>query len=420
LDEKIFIGAHACEIRLLEAEKIRRYFIKNNYKIVNTPKEADIIVFIGCAVVEKTADSALAEIKNLQKNDAEIFVVGCIPLIERKKLKKIFNGITINTRQLEKIDELFPENKVKFKDIDDANVLFPMFSDESKPIGTIKKMIIKVPWLKKILDDIFGIIAVAFKNIIPDDSSINMFFTKNPIFSIKISMGCNGNCSYCAVKKAIGKHKSKPIEECIKEFRKGLDEGYKNFVLETDDTGPYGLDINSSLPELLDKLTEKTGNYKITFGNLSPQWLTRYVDDLEEIFKRNKIKRVGFPIQSASPRILKLMNRYTNIEKTKKSLLKLKKISPNLLMETHFIIGFPTETDEEFNETLSFIEEIEFDMAFLYPFSCRMGTAAEKIKMRVPQNVIFKRVEYAKKYLRRKGYIVINKPEMNAISCYKR
>ncbi|UCD13308.1 MAG: hypothetical protein JSW60_07050, partial [Thermoplasmatales archaeon] len=124
--KKIFIYHRSCTLRSLDASRVSSYFSKNNYKIVNKPKDADIIFFIGCAALDNVTDQSLQIIKELQKYDAELIVAGCLPTIESEKLANIFTGRTINAKDLDKdpdkMDELFPENMIKFRDIDDANI----------------------------------------------------------------------------------------------------------------------------------------------------------------------------------------------------------------------------------------------------------------------------------------------------------
>ncbi|UCD14050.1 MAG: radical SAM protein, partial [Thermoplasmatales archaeon] len=232
------------------------------------------------------------------------------------------------------------------------------------------------------------------------------------MYRIRISWGCNSNCSYCGIKKAIGFHKSKSLEQVVEEFGRGLNNGYNHFVLNADDIGAYGIDIRSSFSEMLDKLTNNHADYKISIANLSPRWLIRYIDDLEEIFKRQKITRLGVPIQSGSSRILKLMNRYHDTKKIKEALLRLKTAFPKLSLHTHIIVGFPSETDEDFKKTLFFIKKCNFNAGQINPFSRKTGAEAESIEPKIPEDEINKRMNYAKKFLKKAGYNVMYKSKV--------
>jgi tRNA A37 methylthiotransferase MiaB len=224
------------------------------------------------------------------------------------------------------------------------------------------------------------------------------------LYHIRVSWGCIGNCSFCITKKAIGSFKSKPFEECIQEFKRGLKAGYRDFIICSDDPGAYGVDIDSSFPKLLDEMTDIEGNYNLMITGLSPVMLMKYLDEMEEILKKKKITAILFPIQSGSSRILKLMNRYSDVDKMKEAFLRLKKSFPGLILETQIILGFPTETFEDFKQSLNFVKECNFYSGYLYKFSCRPGTDAEKIEPKVSDEEMSKRLKYAKNFFRKEGY----------------
>jgi len=345
-------------------------------------------------------------VKEFQKYDAELIVGGCLPEIETEKLANIFHGRTISTKDLdkdpEKMDELFPEFIVKFKEIDDANTSYPNIN-EGNAIGAIKKFLGQIGLLEKFLIMFQNQI---FKSVYGKNSFFYNILVDEPMYRMRISWGCNSNCSYCGIRQAIGPHKSKPIDKVLEEFRNGLNNGHKHFMMNADDIGAYGTDIGTSFSELLDKMTSISGDYLISIANLSPRWVIKYIDHLEEIIKREKIIRIGVPVQSGSNRILKLMNRFHDKEKIRDALIRLKTVFPKLSLHTHIIVGFPTETEEEFKQTLSFIEECKFSAGQLMPFSSKTGSEAASIEPKIPMDVIIKRLKYAKSFFKRKGYCV--------------
>jgi len=122
--------------------------------------------------------------------------------------------------------------------------------------------------------------------------------------------------------------------------------------------------------------------------------------------KREKIIRIGVPVQSGSNRILKLMNRFHDKDKIKESILRLKKVFPKLSLHTHIIVGFPTETEKDFLQTLNFIKDCQFSAGQLMPFSSKSGSEAADIEPKVPMDVIIKRLIYAKNFFKKEGYMV--------------
>lgn len=400
--KKIYIKAHGCELRILDAKKICRYLSLNNFEIVHNPQNADLIILLTCGALEKQVEASLKLAKDLQRYDAELIVAGCLPDIEKEGLAKIFNGRTISTKNLDGIDDFFPENKIKFKDIDDANTNYDDFN-EKNPVEFLKFLLRKIPFIEKNYLLTKDAILSIFLN---KDSAVYKFLTKDQ-FRIRNSWGCPGNCSYCAIKNAIGPYKSKPLADCIEEFEMGLKQGYKNFVVTADDTGPYGIDIGRSLPELLDELTKYEGEYEVLLRGISPKWFVQYANDFEKILKTGKFGGIGVPLQSGNVRILKLMRRYWDIKKISQTFLQLRKNYPSLSVYTDIIIGFPTETWDEFMDTLNLIKEVDVNVGSLYTFSCMKGTEAERIEPKVSVKEISRRVKYAKKFLRKSGYKVI-------------
>ena len=401
--DNIFIyPADPCWKRLLDANKIKDYLLKNGYNIVDKPDYADTIIVVTCAFIAYTTNFALKKISDFKQYNAETIVAGCLPDINKEKLAKIFNGETLKTKELdEKIEVLFPPKKnIRYKEMDDANFLYK----EPKQVGFfdyIKQILYKSKFLKKIKKETGEF---KFKHIARDNRV--RYFLSEKQFHIRVGEGCMGNCSYCGIKKAIGECRSKPLQECIKEFELGLSKGYKNFFLDSSDVGLYGIDIDSSFPELLDEFTKKNGNYKITLREVHPNWVVKYIDNLQNILKRKKILIFDLSLQSINKRILQLMRRYSDVDKIKDAIKRLMSVTDDIFFSGQFIICFPTEKFEEFHETLDFIIDIKLNGGQLFLYSCKEGTEAEKIEPKISEKEMMRRLEYSKKFLRKNRYYV--------------
>ena len=161
----------------------------------------------------------------------------------------------------------------------------------------------------------------------------------------------------------------------------------------------------------MDKLTSIDADYKISILDLSPRWVIKYINEFEEILKRGKIVRIDIPLQSGNSRVLKLMRRFSDINQIKQFLIRFKKAYPPIILDARLIIGFPSETEKEFIDTLNIIKEINFSSGYLYPFSLKEGTDAEKINPKISNQEIKKRTKNAKKCLRNFGYNFIKVPK---------
>jgi len=188
-------------------------------------------------------------------------------------------------------------------------------------------------------------------------------------------------------------HFSLPEEQIIENFKFGLKNNYTNFALTGADIGAYGVDIGTSLSNLLKKLFAIEGEYKLNLIDLNARWLVKYCDNLVAILKKNakKLSRIMIPIQSGSNRILRLMNRRYNIDDVKKCILALQKNVPSLNIETHILVGFPGETEEDFQMSLNLLKDIQFSKVEIYRYEDRPRTAASKMADKVSDKTKKKR-----------------------------
>jgi MiaB/RimO family radical SAM methylthiotransferase len=210
-------------------------------------------------------------------------------------------------------------------------------------------------------------------------------------FVIKVSTGCIHTCAYCAVKISRGRVRSKPLPQIKEEFQKGLAEGFKEFSIIGTDLGSYGKDIGTDLVELLQQLIALKGDHQIRLRNLHPKFLIDKMDELKSIFQTGKISYLESAAQSGNNRILKLMNRSYTIEDYKIAIKTLNEQFPDIKIRTQLMVGFPGETDEEFQDTLNLIDEICFDLVEVYRFEPRPGTKADSMNNFIPVRVARKR-----------------------------
>ncbi len=405
--KKVFIDAEfVCDRRKLDMTRISKYLLRNGYEIVDSPKKADVILISTCGFGNSLADTSFKKIKELKKYDGEVIVTGCVPDTDKKRFDYFFNGRSFSTKHIDEIETYFPGNKVSFSEIEDGNSLW-INLNRDKISDTFRLLFLKFNLIKKAY---VGFFDQMFRNNIGENHLIlQTFYGLNlpidDLYDIRIASGCWQNCSYCAIKKGVGGFKSKPLDICLNEFKNGLEKGYSNFFLTAEDTGCYGLDINSNFPDLLDKIMNIDGEYRINIYALNPRWVVKYIDELEEIVKKGKIKAILIPIQSGDNRILQHMNRYSDVEKIKSAFMRLKKANSDLTLATHCIVGFPSETDQEFKETLDFIKAANLDLGIIMSMSIKADTEAESIEPKVSRKEISKRLRSAQKYLRNLGYM---------------
>ncbi|MFC2048816.1 radical SAM protein [Elusimicrobiota bacterium] len=379
--KKIYIEHMGCVRRALDATKFKNYFLSNNCMIVNKPQKADYLLFITCAYRKINENHALKRIQELKEYEGELFVGGCLPGIDGKQLYQNFKGISFSASDNEYIDNIFPDFKIKFIDLPDANLLYPR-----SILQIIRQYLFTfrpdLSYFKKVKDYLEKRIFLKY-------------------YYLRIAWGCiDQHCSYCVIWRGIGRLRSKPAAVCLKEFKEAIKQGYKKFIIVADNPGAYGLDINTTFTDILKKLLEVNGNNKLAIEGLHPFWLIKYADELIPLFQSGKICSLLSPAQSGNNRILTLMNRRHNIEQFKEILLKIRKASPKLKFHTHIMVGFPSETEEEFKETLQLVKELKTDLVEIFGYCDSPGIADPGLlKQRLSEELIKERTKTAIKFM---------------------
>ncbi|MFH1641569.1 MAG: radical SAM protein [Nanoarchaeota archaeon] len=385
---KFYITFTSCDKVRLDCEKIKNYLTANKLELASSPKNADYLFISTCGLTKTHEDLSINKILQFEKFNGKVIVCGCLPSMNLKRIRKIFNGKCITTKDIDKIDELFPDFKVKFNDISSVNKIF-VETNRQKIKQKLQKL--NLFYLLKFLNKCspFDKINRKINMLLPFIIDFN-----NNFFALRISSGCLGNCTYCNIKKAIGKLRSKPTHLILEEVRRGLLD--KQYILSiiSSDTGSYGLDIGSNLPRLLNAILSEDKRIVIDFlPSLHPMWICHYKSELIRLVKTKRIRSFLTPFQSGSERILKLMNRYTDLNEFKSTLNEMKNIYPSLRLRTQVIVGFPTETEKDFQDTINFIKECNFDEVDVLPYHETAVTDSAKIKPKVSADVISNRLE---------------------------
>ena len=349
---KVGFVSLGCSKNLIDTEMMIGVFKNNGFTIVNNPQTADIIVINTCGFIEPAKEEAIntilemAEYKKTGK--CKILVAtGC--LVERYK---------------EELEKALPEVDIFLK-----------YSDYAEEKGKSAEVFAKV--LKKIAE-----------NIEVEKSELDLMdrvvTTGNNYAYLRIAEGCSNRCTYCAIPYIRGAFVSRTIEDILEEAEMLVKSGRKELILIAQDTSKYGIDIYGK-PQLAKLLTElcKIKDLKwIRFLYTYPEDIT---DELIEVVKKeDKIcKYFDMPIQHISDRVLKRMNRKCTGESIRKVIEKLRKEIPNVIIRTTVMVGFPGETNEDFEELYDFIKETKFDKLGAFSYSKEDGTPASRLKEQI-------------------------------------
>lgn len=380
---KVNITTNGCVEGQLSSTFIKQFFVKNGVTITDDPRQADFVIFYACGLTERKEKDSLStcrKLSGLLKPTAKLIVWGCLPKINLEALKAIYDGPLIGPLNT-KFFEGFLEK--------------PLISVDSVGWGCAADML--VPSHTSVVSDrntdVFTD-SVSFLN-----RSWRKLWSrahKRRIFFIRVSQGCTAHCTYCSERCAFGEIQSQPIETIISEFKRGLQQGYNSFSLIATDLGAYGLDKGYTLVDLLKEMIRIGGNrdYRIILNQVNPFYLERYLFELEPIFASGKIEELCCPVQSGRNRVLKLMGRKYTAEEWRKCLIEINTKFPHIRLGTQLMVGFPTETEEDFEATLKLLDYPLFlDSIYIFTFSKRPTVPIARMHEQVSEKTKDQRAE---------------------------
>ena len=349
---KFLINTLGCKVNTYESNVIRDIFLNEGYEESNS--NVDIAVINTCTVTNTSDSKSLKVIKHTIKNNpnAIVIVCGCFSQINPDRLKDM-EGVSI---------VLGNYNKSKIMDY---------ISQYKKD----KKQIIDV---RELNDEKFE--CMKLNN-----------FNKTRAF-VKIEDGCENFCSYCIIPYSRGKVRSKLMEEVLDEVNTLVNNGHREIVLTGIHTGHYGADIEEyDFSDLLNEICKIKGLERLRISSIE---ITELDDKFLETLKNNKIivDHMHIPLQSGCDKTLKEMNRKYDVAYFKDKIKKIRSIRPNISITTDVIVGFPNETEDDFNTTVNTIKEIKFTKLHVFPFSVRKGTVAETMENQIDEKTKKERV----------------------------
>ena len=361
-----------CSKNLIDTEVAIGMFKKNNYKIVNNPEEADILVINTCGFIESAKEEAINTILEMAE-------------YKKKRCKYLIAMGCLVQRYYDDLIKLLPEVDLFIK-IDEYNNLWDKIEDlvkrdivEKSKTKTSKKISEIEPLPMPKYNEFMERIVTTGKNYA----------------YLKIGEGCSNKCTYCAIPYIRGPFVSREMDEILNEAKMLAKKGIKELIVIAQDTTKYGVDIygESKLAELLEKLGKIDGIEWIRFLYSYPEGIT---DELiKTVANNNKIaKYFDIPIQHISNPILKKMNRRTSKENIISIIEKIRKQIPDVTLRTSLIVGFPGETNENFEELLEFVKTTKFDKLGVFKYSKEEGTPAARLPEQIHGNT--KKARYNK------------------------
>jgi len=338
--KSVYLETYGCSANQNNTEIMSGLLVKAGFKLEKTPENADFIIINSCVVKGPTENKIYSRINELSNLGKRIIVAGCMPDCRKAELRKLSVGL-LGVKSITKIVEMLESNQSE------------VFNDKEVKLSLSK-------------------------------------LSQNQFISItQISEGCLGNCAYCATKLSKGQLLSFPEQEILENIENDLNHGAREIWLTSQDNAIYGMDIGKQqLPELISKILALPYEFMLRIGMLNPSATLKIKAQLIPILNSGKVfKFMHIPVQSGSNKILKLMNRGYTKEEFIELIKYFREKAPNLTLATDIIVGFPGESEQDFEETLELIREIKPDFVNINRFWPMKGTKAAKLKKVAPEIV---------------------------------
>ncbi|MEM0476188.1 MAG: tRNA (N(6)-L-threonylcarbamoyladenosine(37)-C(2))-methylthiotransferase [Candidatus Aenigmatarchaeota archaeon] len=375
---KFYIETYGCAANKNDSEIIIALLLNNEFELVNDPKEADINIINTCVVKQATASRMVQRIRYLSSLNKPLIVAGCMAKAEKERVEKINSKASlISPNSIDKIVEVVKDSLIGIKRVE-------LNGNSNKA---------KLP-------------SIRF----------------NPIIEIiQIASGCLSFCTFCETKLARGNLKSYRISDIKEKVINAIKNNAKEIWLTSQDNSAYGKDIGTNLIDLLESLTEIEGKFWIRVGMMNPLHFKKLeVEKLAELFKNEKIfKFLHVPVQSGSNKVLSDMRRGYTVEEFLDWINIFRSKIKDITIATDIIVGYPTETEKDFELTIELIKELKPDVVNLSKFSPRPNTYAAKLKQlhskiidersKILHNLIREiTLENNKKWLNWKGEVLVD------------
>lgn len=357
---KIGVVSLGCPKNLVDSETMLGLIHEEKYEITNDPSEAKIIIVNTCGFIESAKEESINTILQMAEYKKSgsckyIIVTGCL-----------------SQRYAEELFSELPEA--------DAIAGVEVYDE----IGSIIKRVMNGERFIMLERSKPDVIYTSKETFLP-----RILTTPSYTAYLKIAEGCDNCCSYCAIPKIRGPYRSKPMEQVLKEAKALADNGVKELIVVAQDTTRYGEDLPGGKLLLADLLKELNKIESLKWIRVMYCYPNNFTDELIETFASlDKVcKYVDLPLQHASNRLLTSMNRYDTREEVETLLAKLRKRIPGIVIRTTFIVGFPGETDADFEELKEFVEQQRFENAGVFAYSQEEGTVAGAMPNQIPDEI---------------------------------
>ncbi|MFO7677911.1 MAG: tRNA (N(6)-L-threonylcarbamoyladenosine(37)-C(2))-methylthiotransferase [Thermoplasmatota archaeon] len=339
---RVYIETYGCTANKYDESIIKGVLKQHQHQIVDDITDADTVIILTCTVIGTTEQRMISRLKLFIKTKKKIIITGCMPSVQKDLLiKNAPTAVLLSLHDIHFIDYVLKGEGIPNLDLNTKNI-------------------------PKYFPELFA--------------------------PISIAQGCLFSCSYCITHLARGKLHSFSKHQILTDVHQALQQGCKEIFLTAQDTASYGIDTGDTLADLLQSICTINNDFRVRIGMMNPATALKNLDSIITAYKHNKIyKFIHLPVQSGNDILLKQMNRTYTIHDFKKIISKFRKFHKNICLSTDIIVGYPGETDEQFDNSVTLVKEIRPDIVNITRFSPRPLTKAKTLKNKVPTDIVKKR-----------------------------
>lgn len=334
---KIFVEAYGCSASFADSEMISGLIVNGGHTLAEDSSDSDLNIVVTCSVKDATANRMIHRIKSLKTKP--LVVAGCLPKAEKETVEKFTESASL----------LGPNSLGKTLQVIDSTLQGRKF------VALEDSDLSKVGLPKVRLNPVIGI--------------------------VEIASGCMSECTFCQTKLSKGELSSYRIGDIVRQVKNEIKEGCKEVWLTSTDNGCYGFDIGTDLPSLVNAVSEIPQDFMIRVGMMNPMYMSRIKENLIESYDNDKVyKFLHIPVQSGSDQVLHSMKRGHTSGTFREIVKKAREKFTNFTISTDIIVGFPSETEKDFEMTMRLLDETRPDVVNLSKYSPRSGTEAAEWK----------------------------------------
>ena len=368
---QIYLESYGCTLNHGEARYLKHLLSSGGHTFIDEPEQAELVVLFTCCVIGTTEFKMVRRARYFNELEKPLVVSGCMAVVERDALLNAHPGVHfLKPKEIMRVNDLLESLSQKMGNSSEQGARMILKTDpDTKP----EKRLVAPESAGGTAGELNEEPGNSIDSIVP------------------IATGCRGQCTYCITRLARGKLSSYSPEEIVENVKSAVSSGHYEVRLTAQDTACYGYDANTNLAELLCQIVKINSphEFRLRVGMMNPDSVKPILDDLINSYKHTRVfKFLHIPVQSGSDPVLRAMGRKYTVDEFMTIIDKFRTSLPQVTISTDIIVGYPNETDEQFNQSMELLKRLRPNIVNITRFSARPGTPAAKIKNTLPGRLV--------------------------------